>query len=144
MRLIFIDEAGTSAIEPVCVVAAVIVEADRELRVVREELSRAIFEGVPPIYRNNFLFHATEIFSGGKNIDRNLWSFDDRLDFLKSIVCLPFVHDLPIAIGKVFKGEQYEKMGEMSHSILIKELDNIPEENKRRMFLQKKIPLDEV
>lgn len=105
MRLIYADEAGISAQEPYCAVASVIVEGDQQFRRLQAEIARIVAENVPESLRSNFVFHATEVFSGGKKIDRNEWPFDDRVDFMKEIVCLPFVHDVPIAIGITQKYE---------------------------------------
>lgn len=100
MRLIYVDEAGTSQHELVRVVAAVIVEADRQWAAVVDDIARLISERVPEEYRPGFIFHAKEIFNGGRF--REGWSKDDRLDFIKEFSCIPLVHDLPIAFGCVF------------------------------------------
>ncbi len=103
-RYIYIDEAGTSAPEPVRVVAAIIVHADTEIRELVNELSKTIKSYVPEKYQDNFWFHAKEVYSGSAKIERSVWSFDERLDFLKNVLCLPRVFDLPIAMGSVAKG----------------------------------------
>lgn len=108
MRLIYTDEAGTSAKEPVCVVAAVIVHGDQQWRPLEAEIRRIIAERVPAHLQANFVFHATEVFSGGKRIKRDEWAFEDRLDFIKEIICLPFVHNAPIAVGIEFKRDWSE------------------------------------
>lgn len=99
MRLIYTDEAGISDKEPITVVASVIIDGDREYLLLKNEISRIVYEHVPSELRDKFWIHACEIFSGGKSIDRNLWPFEQRLDFLKEIACLPFVHDIPIAFA---------------------------------------------
>ena len=112
VRLIYTDEAGTSAKEPVCVVASIVVHGDNQWYPLQSEIKRIIAERVPISLQENFHFHTTEIFSGGKRINRDEWSFDDRLDFIKEILCLPLVHDVPIAVGIEFKrdwGELIEK-----------------------------------
>ena len=109
VRLIYTDEAGTSANEPVCVVAAVVVHADDQWRILESEIQRIVKEKVPAQIQENFHIHATDIYSGGKIIKRDEWSWDDRLDFLKEIVCLPLVHDVPIAVGIEFKDARLEK-----------------------------------
>ena len=48
VRLIYTDEAGTSAREPVCFVAAVIVHGDKQLRTLADEIARIVSERVPP------------------------------------------------------------------------------------------------
>lgn len=105
VRLIYVDEAGTSPAEPVRVVASVIVHGDDELRLLTSEIERITSERVPEAIREGFVFHAKEVFNGGKRVDRNQWPFEDRLDYLKEVLCLPFVHDVPIAVGICFKGK---------------------------------------
>jgi hypothetical protein len=137
VRLIYTDEAGTSAREPVCVVSGVIVHADEELRTVQRELERAIWQGVPSQYQGNFVFHATEVFSGGRHIDRDVWPFADRLDFLKAILCLPFVHDLPIFLGKVFKSDREHQIGKYSIEYIEHRLSQITNHDELRVARQK-------
>lgn len=104
VRLIYVDEAGTGPAEPVRVVASVIVHGDKEARILTSELERINRERVPESLQQDYIFHAKEVFNGGKRVDRSIWGFDDRLDYLKEIVSLPFVHDIPIAVGLCFKG----------------------------------------
>lgn len=108
MRLIYTDEAGTSHREPCCVVASVIVEGDNQYRHLVAEINRVISERVPVPLQAGFHIHATEIYSGGKRIPRDAWPFDERLDFLKEVACLPFVHDAPIAFGVEHKCGKHE------------------------------------
>ena len=104
MRLIYTDEAGTSANEPVRVVASVVVHGDNEYRHLVSEIVRIVKERVPAEYQSGFIFHAKDIFNGGKKIDRSKWRFDERLDFFKEFVGIPFVNNIPISCGIVFKG----------------------------------------
>lgn len=103
MRLIYTDEAGTSDKDPVCIVSAVIIEADKQWDNINEAIQGAISRNVPEEIKNNFVFHAKEVFSGGKNINRKTWAIEDRLDFIKEILCIPFSYDAPIAFSYEFK-----------------------------------------
>ena len=103
-RFIYTDEAGTSAPEQVRVVVSVIVDGDTQLRDVATSLSNLVKSYVPAELQNEFIFHAKDIFNGGKKIDRNVWPFDGRLRFLKDVLNLPLKHQLPIGLGVVFKG----------------------------------------
>ena len=107
VRMIYTDEAGISSKEPRCVVASVIVNVDEQF----ETLSRAVADTfdrhVPNHLRPGFHFHATEVFSGSKKIKREEWGFEERLDFLKEILSIPFVHDVPIAFGIIDKSWDY-------------------------------------
>lgn len=107
MRFIYTDEAGISAKEPVSVTAGVIVDADSQWR--RAEASlHAIYDAhVPAQYRSNFIFHATEVFSGGKRIDRAVWPLEARFNLLLSVVALPRMLGIGICVGKVRRDAQY-------------------------------------
>lgn len=104
MRLIYTDEAGTSAPEPVRVVAAVIVQGDEEHRNLTREFQKVLDECVPASVRDGFVFHAADVFGGGKGIDRQQWSFPDRLEFIKRVLGLMPEHSIPVAMGCVFAG----------------------------------------
>lgn len=104
VRLIYTDEAGTSALEPVRVVASVVVHGDLEHRELTQEIARLVEKHVPEDIRKGFHIHAMDIFNGGKTVDRKTWSFPDRLDFLKEIVSIPLRYHVPIAVGVVWAG----------------------------------------
>ncbi len=82
MRFIYTDEAGTSIHEPVRVVASVIVNADTQLSFINSAINNLYEEYIPKELKENFWFHATEVYSGGKNIDRDNWKFSSRLNFI--------------------------------------------------------------
>jgi hypothetical protein len=108
MRLIFTDEAGTAENEPVVVVAAVVVQEGGEVALLESELARVIAEKVPEQHREGFYIHATDIFQGSKGL-REGWPILDRMDFLKEVGCLPFVHDIPVAVSYASKRD-FSKM----------------------------------
>lgn len=103
MRLIYIDEAGTAPKENVRVVAAVIIDGDAHPQMLINEMRRIFDERVPSQFRRNFIFHAKELMHPKKGHFAD-WHIDERLDLIKEVVCLPFVHDLPIAIGTIHRG----------------------------------------
>lgn len=105
VRLIYTDEAGTSGSshESVRIVASIIVQPDREFRTLESEIKRISDFHVPYQNRQNFHFHAKDIFNGARWYDRERWKFEDRLDFFKEILSLMFVNDIPISVGVVFK-----------------------------------------
>jgi hypothetical protein len=112
-RMIYVDEAGTSPAEPVRVVAAVIVHPDNEARHLVAEMKRIFDERVPAQLRSNFVFHAKDLFNPPKKHAHKYdgWNFEDRLDLIKEIVCLPFVYDIPIALGVHFNNAYDDKGG---------------------------------
>lgn len=124
LRLIFSDEAGTSAKEPVCVVAAVIVDGDRQLRDLESAIKSIIKDQVPTELQTGFYIHATDIFSGGKSIPRDKWPFEERLSFLKTIAALPRIHNAPIAVSIGFKREWPPETLSKFHTPNKKPIDN--------------------
>jgi hypothetical protein len=103
MRLVYVDEAGTGGDQPICVVAAVIVESGEQRTTLSNEIVRIVNERVPERILANFPggfnIHAMDVFGGRRGIDKTQWAVADRIDFLKEILCLPFVYDAPIALA---------------------------------------------
>jgi hypothetical protein len=109
VRLVYIDEAGISnaAQEPFLVVAGVIVQADRDLNGVENQLERILQRHVPSRLRDGFVLHATEVFNGGKRLRREKgdfigpreWPIERRLSIAEEIMDMPRKFKLPIAVG---------------------------------------------
>ena len=70
VRLVYVDEAGISnpKQEPFLVVAAVIVDGDRQLRGVMRQLDKIVDRHIPQGHQTDFVFHATELFNGGGKV----------------------------------------------------------------------------
>ncbi|HEY2395244.1 MAG TPA: DUF3800 domain-containing protein [Rudaea sp.] len=96
VRLIYLDEAGTSRNEPVAVVAAAIFHPDKQWRNVDQYLS---FLRKRYGLKEDFIFHATELFSGGKVLDRKNWPAERRIPILKRVLSIPRKFDIPIMFG---------------------------------------------
>lgn len=111
MRLVYIDEAGISnpQQDPHVIVAGVIVNGDSQLDAVGQELERILVKHIPEKYRDGFVFHATEIFNGGKLFRRMKaneigppeWPLNRRLAIANDLAAIPEKFDLPIAMGWV-------------------------------------------
>jgi hypothetical protein len=103
--MIYIDEAGTSDREPITVVAAVIVHSDLQYRVLSDYLAY-----VRRRYRLDakFIFHAKELFSGGKTFDRDSWPLELRLRIMKRLLSVPRRFRLPIVFGYFRKADGYD------------------------------------
>lgn len=99
MRFIYTDEAGTGANEPVTVVIGIIVNADTQWVPARDRIFEAL-ETVPERLRENFIFHATEVWSAKYKAD---WSMEHRLAFLKRIMAIPRDAGLAIAYGLFYR-----------------------------------------
>jgi hypothetical protein len=98
VRFLYMDEAGTSAKEPITIVVGLIVDADAQL-MDAEAAIREVNDGVPNVYRDGFVFHADAIWSDKKY--RAEWSMPDRLALLKRMMALPRRLRIPIAFGFV-------------------------------------------
>jgi hypothetical protein len=98
LRYFYVDEAGTSAPEPVSVVVAIIVDADNDYVRVEKELA-ARLDAVPKHFQPGFVSHAKSIWGNPKY--RDGWSLDERLAFLKGIASIPYKLGVPMAMGFV-------------------------------------------
>ncbi|CAM4092044.1 hypothetical protein BOTU111921_11310 [Bordetella tumbae] len=99
MRVVYVDEAGTSDSEPHRIVVGVQV-ADSEMSARAENAIRAVVNKfVPADLGKDFIFHGKEIINGGKRVPRERWPLSDRLDFFKSFVSIPRSLGMPIHVG---------------------------------------------
>jgi len=99
VRYVYVDEAGTSAREPASVVAAAIVQPDDHWHLVQSEINRLVQLHVPLSLQPKFIFHALQVFNGGK--DRDLWAPDSRWKLMKAMASLPRRLHVPISYGMV-------------------------------------------
>ena len=100
MRVIYLDETGHSYQEPVAAVAGFILNPDEQWKLMADEIER-LKESVPPEFREDFIFHATDLYSGGKY--RAQWLDEDRWSLLESLVALPRKMKVPLVIGSAQK-----------------------------------------
>lgn len=107
MRFAYVDEAGISnrAQEPFAVVAGVIVHADLQWKMLEKYIRDMVDEHVPSEKRDGFVFHATELYSGGKTFDRQTWPKDRRWAILDELVSIPAKFDMPVVWGFVDRAE---------------------------------------
>ncbi len=101
VKFIFMDEAGSSGApeERVCIVAAVIVDADKQMLHAEALLDEA-FSCVPSEFRDGFVFHAEDIMNNPKYRDR--WRLTDRVNLLVNVMSIPRKLRMPIAGGLVW------------------------------------------
>jgi hypothetical protein len=95
VRIAYLDEAGISDKEPFAV--------DRHWRALHDALSGLADLCAPPEKRNGFIFHATELFGGGKILVRGISPPEHGRGFLKTLACIPRDNGLPIELGWVEK-----------------------------------------
>jgi hypothetical protein len=99
VRLVYLDESGTSREETVTVVAGVIVDPDKQWMAVERYIDQLIADYVPEEHQIGFVFHATEIFSGSKIFDPRTHTLERRLELLKKLVGIPAKFHLPTVYG---------------------------------------------
>jgi hypothetical protein len=110
--MIYLDESGISANESVAVVAGIIVNDDRQWKIVETRIHQLIREYGHDEPGPDFAFHATDIFSGRKLYHRSQYPLDRAIELLKALVSIPREFDLPIAVSALSKSS-FEK-GETS------------------------------
>lgn len=100
VRFIYMDEAGISSSEPVIVVAAIIVDADRQWRRLescvqdlRDHLGKTHEIG------DDFVFHAKDLFHGGRKFPREKWTLQERIEILRRLVSIPRELSVPVVYG---------------------------------------------
>jgi hypothetical protein len=104
MRLTYLDEAGTAQHEPYFVVAAIIIEADKQLAAVERHLDEIMAKHIPEQDRVGFVYHATDIWSGKKYFkDRTMWPLAKRLAILDDLAQTPAIFDIPISFACFIK-----------------------------------------
>ncbi len=104
MRLTYLDESGTAKHEPYFVVTAIIIEADKQLIAVEQQLDAITEKHIPKEDGPGFVFHATDIWSGKKYFkDRQVWTLEKRLAILDDLAAIPAKFDLPISFAGFIK-----------------------------------------
>jgi virulence-associated protein VagC len=110
-RFVYMDETGVAnpAQEPWLVVAGIIVEPDRHWFALEEKLRELADEYAPKEHREGFVFHATELWSGGKIMQRETYPAERRWEALKRICALPGEFEFPVVKGAIHR-ESYRRM----------------------------------
>jgi hypothetical protein len=105
-RFIYIDESGISYLEPVTVVAGVIVK-DKQWRTIERYINRLIEQYVHEEDRNGFIFHATDLFHGRGKVfgDRTKYPLERSHEALKALLEIPSKFHLPLVYGVSFKND---------------------------------------
>ncbi|MES0061903.1 DUF3800 domain-containing protein [Mesorhizobium sp. M0041] len=117
LRFVYVDEAGTSRNDPVAVVAGIIVNADKQWRLLEEHLQGVRNEFLPVEDRNGFVFHAKDLWHGSGYFRRDKWPQEVRINIIKEILKAIAAISAPICIGYVFK-ERELKFNRQEHEDL--------------------------
>jgi hypothetical protein len=99
VRFVYLDEAGTSVQEPVTIVAGIIIHADSQWKPAAQYLEDLRTRYVPPDQRDGFIFHAKELFSGGKQMDRAGWPAATRWEILEQLLRAPRLLNVSVALS---------------------------------------------
>jgi hypothetical protein len=113
VRYIFVDEAGTSAREPISVVVGLVANADEHV-MSAEALVLEALRGVPSQFRDGFKFSAKTVFGDEKY--QSEWSLTDRLSLLHQMMSIPSRVGMAISVAAQWRGavdfsEGYGKLG---------------------------------
>jgi hypothetical protein len=108
VRLICFDEAGTASEEqePILVVAAAMINADRDWRSIEDDAQRIVSELVPEKDQARFLFHAKELFGTG-TYD---WGKNKRWEVLRAFLGIFEKYDLPIPWGGLDRASMRQRL----------------------------------
>lgn len=96
------DEAGTSAHEPVTVVVAIVANADEHVMTAEAAVLEAL-GAVPKQFRDNFVFHAMQVF-GEQGYQDGGWSLTDRLHLLRTMMSIPGRLGMGIVVSAMWRG----------------------------------------
>lgn len=104
MRIVYIDEAGTSnkTDEPFLVVAGVLVHGDHQLNKLNAALQDILRKHIPEADRDKALLHATDIYSGRKYFDpkrKPEWTIERRMAILDDLAKLPVDLNLKVVFN---------------------------------------------
>lgn len=99
MRLVYLDESGISVKEPFTVVAGVVIDADKQWKLVAEYLNSLLLKYVPAEHQSGFVFHAKELFHGSKVFDPERYPPERRREVLRKLVEIPSKFRLPTVYG---------------------------------------------
>jgi Protein of unknown function (DUF3800) len=103
VRMVHLDEAGISnpKHEPFVVVAGVVVHADKQWKDLERYLDELADQKAPRWHRQDFVFHAMELFSGGATFTRERFDKESRWSILDELVRIPGRFGLPVVAGWV-------------------------------------------
>jgi hypothetical protein len=97
------DEAGISSREPIVLVVAIIVDADRRWKRLESRIHEIAAErGIDP---EQIVFHAKDLFHGTGLFPRDKWPLKERLDILRKLVSIPHQFNIPFAYGFFRRGQ---------------------------------------
>jgi hypothetical protein len=116
VRAIYLDETGHSFKEPIAAVAGVILDPDKQWRSLADEIEK-LKDKIPAEFREGFIFHAADLFYGGKYRDR--WPDDDRWSLLEELLAVPRKLSIPLVAGCSKKPPKADREEPHTDSLII-------------------------
>lgn len=110
VKLAYFDEAGTASLsqEPICVVAAALIDGDRQWRGLEMHIRSIANLLVPHPQRAAFEFHAKELFSGNKH--NKAWGKNLRWEILRKFLVTFHQFQLPIIWAACNRAEAIKRL----------------------------------
>lgn len=101
MRLTYFDDAGlfNAQQEPFIVIGGIIVNGDEQLIPLENAIDALVRKHIPEKDWNGFVFHATELWSGGRYFARDAWPLEKRLEILGDLAAIPGQLETPVSLG---------------------------------------------
>jgi hypothetical protein len=130
------DEAGISAQEPALVVASIIIHGDAQYNAVKHDLRKIVEKYISEKDRDGFVFHAMELFSGGKYFTREAWPREKRWEILKEILSLAPHHKIPVCLCFLSRDDFNKKSAEIGSQ------DELPERAHTVAFMSCVLTID--
>ena len=96
LRVAYVDETGHSDKEPFCAVAGIIVNPDKQWNIIADAI-QDLKERVPDGFKEDFVFHAAELWHGGRY--RSTWPKEMRHNLLGDLLALPRKLKIPLIVG---------------------------------------------
>lgn len=112
VRLVFLDESGRSRSEPFIVVAGVIIHGDHDYRKLETLIQAVAARHLPTEDQDGFVFHASELFSGGRYFTREKWPRGKRCAILRELAGIPKAVGFPVVFGHLDKAEYRQSVVE--------------------------------
>ncbi len=97
MKQINFDEAGTDHGQHTAVVAAVIIDADKQFRAVENDINAAIRDHIPEELQDGFIFHAKDVF--GKWKKQYEWDIPKCNSIIDAWIGIIRKHNLPVSLS---------------------------------------------
>jgi hypothetical protein len=105
LKTVYVDEAGTSQNDPVLVVVGAIIDADRQAVQIEEYLASIKAKYILAEDRSKVIFHAKDLYNGGKCFDRQKYSCETRMQIFREILAIFPAFGIPLSVSYIIDPE---------------------------------------